>query len=915
MKKIYICSAVLALASEIGPVLAKTNEYPIVTVSRADGTIERERRKNLVTNVDHRLDNGIGMPCSWYKHVRYPLEATLDVEPIPGENGFRVRTGGRPFILYEQRGIRLVPGAKYLLSYDVRTYGNCGNQHCILIHDRSWKWKAQQMSPYFPVDTKGEWKHVEKVLSAPKNDNPGEHTLAICCSEGYSNEKAANSVFELRNISLVAVDADVDEKSEPPNCEPLVARIVPVDPLLSNVNTEDGRMRFFCASRPACGITNCLLAAKADGLKDVTAAFDEDGYATVHFGKSGPKTRRVQVKVLDAARQVIATNEYRTEFRRPVPVVTVGRRLNNLVTELVNAPLENGDVEFSRAKDGWVWISFEGEVGDAEGYLDDIGGPVVRRRAFERRLETQRWVSAGVHRLRVAGARSGGRLRINAVKTIMGSPIRTLGGKSLTVRGRFDYGLPFTGRFEIHSTLNTTTRNHSLGMCRNLDTIGYCVERGMRFWVQDRIASNDSRREDFVWLRDRLTSQSWRTGLPMIVDENNVHTKPRASVNYSEAVWGLFAERPETPVNLFYADTYRGYWYDQPATHVSEIASTINTGSGTGLLVPEIYSPVLATRDDLQVYIDRTARFLKSAVELVPAAKESVVGYLASYVVIGDWSNYVCPDTDIKAHFCALLHSFATDSRFEGLAGVGFGGIFRGDEEFRRWGARCLRHYALEGRTEDLAAEYGFPWTPGFVRNSEFVDGLKDWSVDGNVVAEKIDDYGIRIQRRRGASQGYGDTVATFRSSSAHANAIRQRIDGLVPGMFYAVGCCVATKATISAGSKAGFECADPFAFSIRLEGAKDIETLRFENFTYPAARKAGATVSLHNLRYVFRAESDTAELVFTDRNDDGEKTLTEGVEQSLNYIRFYPYYAESAEEVQEIAASLGWTDGNRIRK
>lgn len=878
-------------------------------------------RKNLIVNVDHRLDNGIGMPCAWSKHIRDPFAATLEVVPLEGENGFRIRTGGLPYVLYEQRGIRLVPGAKYLLAYDVRTDGRCGKSHRILIRDGAWNWKDPQMSPCFPVDTKGEWMHVEKVLTARENEDPGEHALTICCSEGFSNVKGELSVFDLRNISLTAVEADVDAKSAPPNCERFVARIVPVDPLLSNVNADDARMTFYWPGTAACGRTRCQIVSRFKGSqynKPVIARFDERGYATVRYGRIWPSKYEIEAVVIDDATNRLAKNEYKIVVRCPEKPVTVGRRLNNLVTELVNQPLQNGEVAFSRAKDGWVWISFEGDVGDAEGYLDDKGEPVVRRRAFERRLETQRWVAAGAHRLRITGASPGGRLRIHAVKTLWGGPISTDGGKSQTYKdAAFDYMLPFSGRFGLHSVLNTTTGRYKRGALCDFDTIGYCAERGMRYYLEDHLGADDPRREDFTWLRDYFTSQSWRTGFPMAVDENNVNTSPRACVNYAETVWGMFAECPETPVHLFYADTYLGHWYDRPGMHVSEIAATVNTGNGTGLLVPEIYSPVLATRDDLQVYIDRTARYLKSAGDLVPAAKESVVAYLASYVMIGGWSNYACPDTDIKAHFGALLHAFATDPRFEGLSGVGFGGGRYGDEELRRWGARCFRHYALEGKTDDLVADFGFTWTPGFVRNAEFGDGLKDWTADGDIVAEKILGYGVGAQSRKGVNLGYGDTVATFRSSTVRANTLRQTIRGLVPGKHYAVGCCVATKATITEGAKAGFWRIDPFAFSVRLEGATDIETLRFDNVARPRVRKPGppATAALHNLRYVFRAESDTAELVFTDRNDDGMTPLADGVEQSINYIRLYPYYSESPEEISEIAEALGWTDGDRKRK
>ena len=93
-----------------------------------------------------------------------------------------------------------------------------------------------------------------------------------------------------------------------------------------------------------------------------------------------------------------------------------------------------------------------------------------------------------------------------------------------------------------------------------------------------------------------------------------------------------------------------------------------------------------------------------------------------------------------------------------------------------------------------------------------------------------------------------------------------------------------------------------------KIEGATELPNLRYE--TVSAVR---TKVGMRLLRYVFRADSDKARLVFTDRKDDGS-AAPDGFRQVLNYVSFMPYYVESPEEPAEIAAALGWKGANRIR-
>ena len=885
----------------------------VMAVVAMQAAVSAHAARNLITNFDHRERMGIDLPMGWIKHVRNKQTTTIEVLP-QADGSVRFVAAGEPWALYEQRNLKLVPGARYRLSYDVKTTGLGGASVYVLLHDSKWSWKDSQKGPAFPNDTKGEWVKQEGIVTMCDNPGAKEHTLTISCIHGQAAKRVD---FFLRDLRLEAMDEATDRASEPIGAverEQLVARIVPVEPLLSNVNADDVRLTFYWPGMAPDGISNCRLVTRFKGKrynKPVMARFDEKGYATVSHGRVKPSKYEIEAEVIDAATNRLARNEYQIEVKRPEKTLTVGKRLNNFVTALVDQPLENGEVEFSRATPGWVWISFEGDIGtSAIGYLDDIGYPVVRYRDGERHIEAQRFVSAGAHKLRIARVKPGGRLRINAVKTLWGQLPAPTTKPSSCYRIGFRYTLPFFNRFDIHTPFNTCS--FRLRYRQHVDPLfaGFVYERGMRAFANVKVNPVGPVYDDCELTWKTLTEGPWTDGFSLSVDENTVAQLPRRTVHYSEAVWKMNALRPEQAINLFYADTSRGNIYDCPQINVSEIAATVNSGNGTGLLCPELYAAVKETPEHLEQILDIYGKLLTTTLEMVPAARGKVVLYGATYVQIGDWSCYLAPGTDAKAHYAKMYRMFATDPRFDGCAGLGCSGQICGGEELLRWVAKCLRYYGLEGGTGDLAAEYGFAWAPGIVKNPDMDEGLTNWTAKGEIVAERLRGYGERIQRRTPVPIGYGDGVLTFTTKADSPNELSQELCGLRPGQMYAVLCCVADRDDVLAKAKGAVTrgLKSPLAFSIRLEGATECPNLRYETVSAVKAK-----VGMRLLRYVFRADSDRARLVFTDRKDDGSPA-PDGFKQALNYVSFMPYYVESSDEPAEISAALGWKGANRVR-
>ena len=881
-----------------------------------------EYRENYIYNGNWTEEDGIGLRRGWSTFSSTGF-SSVRTTPIEGGGLDFFVSGCDKYVFYEQFGLHLLPAGKYRLAYEVKTWGLKGAQHHIVLRDGPGRmgWSSDQRSENFPDNTNGEWVRVEKDLTMLAMPQPGDYRLTIMCIPG--NRKVAHSHFALRNLSLSALTPETAAGSRPPSADEypkLTARIVPIDPMLSELDANDARMTFFWPSKPACNVTNCQLTATL-GSKIRTKAFSPDGRVCIDWGAVRPGELPMAVAVHDQQGMLLATNNYPARVMQRSAVKPNGRRLNNFVTELVNRPLKDGVVMFERPESGWVWISFDGDVGSPIGYLDDAGTPSVYRRSGERLVETQRFVSAGRHRLRISGAQ-GGRLRINAVKIVMVKMPRILNDSlSQTYNGIFRYSLPFAFYTGSVSAANTT---YLLDFAhpertRYIDPtyLGLAFERGIDYVAGVKLGADDPRRDDATSIEACLTGPLWQLGVPLAIDENLIAETPRRTVNFTETVWNAVCRHPERRINLYYADAPFGRTYNCPEKHVSEIASIVNSGTGTGFLAPELYAPVLPSVEELNDYLDAYAECMASAVRLVPAARGRMVLLPASFNLIGHWCTYTTPSTDVKVHTAEMLRTFAVDPRFSDAGGIGFTGADAGDEEIRRWGIKCLRYYALEGGTEDLAKKHGFRWTPGFVKNEDFASGLSDWTVDGAVLAEKIDGYGKTFQTRlqgRLTHGDVGDAVATFESRDASANKLSQRITGLVPGQYYSAFCCVMERDGLMEARPRLKQC----HFSIRLEGATETPELRYEltrdqRGALKVAKGAQRRAAFHILRYVFKANSSEAMLVLTDRDDDGTMNAA-GTRLSVNSVMVKPYYLEEGEDPLEIARALGWIDGNRRR-
>ena len=510
---------------------------------------------NLLFNPDMSIPDGMGEIAGWSRDNTGSSRRPLDWDPCfatvtasRGEIGFAFSSPELRVV--RQKYFHLASGGKFRLSAEARTSGLNGGRAYLEL--RTDKGVETITKVDLPENTSGEWRKIEKVFTTPAEWTAGHpsikadrHFIFQICGAMQGTDATRAVKFSLRGLKLEPVDEVARNGSHPIDpryVAPLPLRIVPIDPLLSKVAAADAQMLFYWPGEPEGGVAACTLSAKVDqGGNDVSARFGADGRARLKFGSLSPGDHDIALSVVDAAGKELATSRYLFTAVPPPPEGPRGERLNNFVTRLHDGPLAEDDVRFFVPEDGWVWMSITGAAeAEATGSLDGADEPCVLRRKGEPFNEAQRFLPAGWHTLRIAGAAKGGRLRVHAVKTLVtNAPVLTEGASRLAPG--LALTLPFHRRFGSLSTFNVI---NGIGLTSPFKST--FEKRGLRFWGGTRGAA--------VWKPQRferedmapcVESDAWKGGMDVIVDENPVDVayewgSPLVRRNisiYAEIVW------------------------------------------------------------------------------------------------------------------------------------------------------------------------------------------------------------------------------------------------------------------------------------------------------------------------------------------------------------------------------------------
>ena len=256
------------------------------------------------------------------------------------------------------------------------------------------------------------------------------------------------------------------------------------------------------------------------------------------------------------------------------------------------------------------------------------------------------------------------------------------------------------------------------------------------------------------------------------------------------------------------------------------------------------------------------------------------------------------PSVDFKVYMDMQFNLLANNPAFWGLGGVMEYHAAFADEEYIRWAGRLFRHYCIEGKTEMLSKEYGYRYTPGYVRNADFDQGNEGWTLSAaepeSIAVKEFTRLGF-VEGRWAGAGAQGDHFLWLKRSAKSPNVFSQTLRNLEPGRLYAVRMFTADYQDLSRSISAEMK----HAVAIRIENADVIPEPSFQQALRQHCRayqigkftmSKPAWINFH--RTVFRAKASTARLIISDWPGPDAPGGPIGQELMFNYIEVQPYLA-----------------------
>jgi hypothetical protein len=452
------------------------------------------------------------------------------------------------------------------------------------------------------------------------------------------------------------------------------------------------------------------------------------------------------------------------------------RRLNTLVSELLNVAPGSGDHLFELARDGWVFLRVHGgsspevRLSGVEGALSLRAGPLAGTREAMRRL------AAGTHRV---SARGDGitRLEVRGVPEIVYNKHQY--DPYVIPEGPFDWAF-----LERHVLPHVNTICGMRGEDQSKVAVPWRDAGGR--WIVETTApgirfnrAGQVDRQDVLKVEEALASLTRQAGfdLPWIdgqlIDEYYPSLKP------------LF---PPTlgAVERIHADpAFRGKRVDlYVAGEPKEMADFLAAGVKLGCrLAYEAYNPEQPTEAEAEAFLrKRLPDRMREYATVVPDAARHVLLCPGMYSAPPE-SLDVYPHVNYRVFQDMEFHLIANDPAFEGLWGIMAYTTGYAEADTVRWLGRLYRHYCIEGRTDRLCRE---PYLLPHLVNPDFADGLAGWeaepAAEGSISVRTVKNLGSLESRMSG---GVGDRCVVMRRSERGPNRVSQEMRGLQAGGTY----------------------------------------------------------------------------------------------------------------------------------
>jgi hypothetical protein len=264
------------------------------------------------------------------------------------------------------------------------------------------------------------------------------------------------------------------------------------------------------------------------------------------------------------------------------------------------------------------------------------------------------------------------------------------------------------------------------------------------------------------------------------------------------------------------------------------------------------------------------------------------------------WSLNENPAVDFKVWVDMQFHHLATDPAFDGLHGLMEYNPKYADEETMHWATRLFRHSGIEGKTNLLSEEYGFRYGLTHLRNPDFDEGTKGWTVtaaeNSSVDTGSIRGLGNLEGRVRDGTRG--DNFLRMKRSERASNRAVQEIRDLKPGTLYSLKMFTGDYQDLANGRAVEKK----HVVSINIENVEMLPypEKRFHQLTFessygqevvPFSRENQPWLNYYNR--LFRAKAPMAKLTISDWGSADEPGGPIGQELIFNFIEVQPYFAE----------------------
>ncbi len=572
-------------------------------------------------------------------------------------------------------------------------------------------------------------------------------------------------------------------------------------------------------------------------------------------------------------------------------------RMNNLVSELAcrktASPTDQTVWTFQNPREGWIYIGLKVDDSTTDGLrigLDNKDIELDRFKSDSVNYECMRWLSEGVHFLEMPNGEPGIRsLVVRAIPEIHYCRYPT--DPVIKEYGPYDWA--FLKR-EVLPHVNTIVGLPDPSIDSDIKD---WLSRGGKWIAYGSLPHTEGLTADEAyryWANNPGFQDPRFSGL--IADE----FQGRENAFYPAWTDALqrMASNPDFAGKKFYGYCGGPGMYTRPQTQ--KLVRTVLRSDYC--MAWERYHHEMPTLAEAEEFMDSLlGKEMVKWRATFPGCEKQMVLVLGLFT--HGLSLNVRPDVDYKVWMDMQMRYLATHPAFDGLFGVHFWVTSFADEETLRWMGQLYRHYAIEGKTNPLSAEYGYRYELDHIQNPDFDNGLEHWSIEpaapGSMSAGYMERY-ARLQSRywhraEFPDEPAGNAFLLTKRQAGKPNRATQVIRNLEPGRLYSVKMITADYQDIRNGQSEEKR----FGVSVELEGGEVIPDKSFQaTINSQTSSVVGMPFNGQNVawfnhhRIVFRATQPTGKITISDWAGPNDPGGPAGQELMINGIELQPYYS-----------------------